>query len=183
MGYWTFALTWSSYLMAAPANENWKSPSPNAKQRNTRLDDSRDKVISQVWRYYSDTKLAIRRLEVAATLVEDSQKTYEQTLEAYKNGLSSLVDLLAVRSALSQARYTQLDTRTILSAFNPPRRFLAFASGDLGPLNFPTEIRKFGEPVCIMNHSSNRDAIVLIFQNEGSYRAPYPLPGHFTVVA
>jgi outer membrane protein TolC len=94
------------------------------------LDDSRDKVISQVWRYYSDTKLAIRRLEVAAALVEASQKSYDQTLESYKNGLSSLVDLLAARREFSQARYTQLDTRTsVLQS----AAALAFASGDLGP--------------------------------------------------
>ena len=30
------------------------------------LEDSRDKAISQVWQYYTDTKLAIRRLDVAA---------------------------------------------------------------------------------------------------------------------
>src|SRR6266404_4438260 len=94
------------------------------------LDDSRDKAISQVWRYYSDTKLAIRRLEVAAALLEASQKSYEQTLESYQNGLSSLVDLLAARRELSQARYTQLDTRaTVLKS----TAALAFASGDLGP--------------------------------------------------
>ena len=94
------------------------------------LDDSRDKAISQVWRYYSDTKLAIRRLEVAAALVEASEKSYQQTLESYQNGLSSLVDLLAARRELSQARYTQLDTRTsVLQS----AAALAFASGDLGP--------------------------------------------------
>jgi outer membrane protein len=94
------------------------------------LVDSRDKAISQVWRYYSDTKLAIRRLEVAAALVEASQKSYQQTFEAYQNGLSSLVDVLAARRELSQARYTQLDTRaTVLQS----TAALAFASGDLGP--------------------------------------------------
>jgi outer membrane protein TolC len=93
------------------------------------LRDSRDKAISQVWRYYSDTKLAIRRLDVAAALVEASQKSYDQTFESYRNGLSSLVDLLAARHALSQALYTQLDTRaTTLES----TAALAFASGDLG---------------------------------------------------
>jgi outer membrane protein len=94
------------------------------------LDDSRDKAISQVWRYYSDTKLAIRRLEVAAALVEASEKSYQQTFEAYRNGLSSLVDVLASRRELSRARFTQLDTRaTVLQS----TAALAFASGDPGP--------------------------------------------------
>lgn len=94
------------------------------------LEDSRDMAISQVWRYYSDTKLAIERLDVAAALVEASDKSYQQTYEAYRNGLSNLVDLLGARRALSQARYTELDTRATLLQSTAA---LAFASGDLGP--------------------------------------------------
>ena len=93
------------------------------------LEDSRDKTISQVWQYYTDTKLALRRLDVAAALVDASEKSYLQTFEAYRNGLSSLVDVLSARSELSQARYTQLNTRaTVLES----TAALAFASGDLG---------------------------------------------------
>src|SRR5262249_3028149 len=54
------------------------------------LEDARDKAISQVWRFYTDTKLAIRRLEVAAALVDASEKSYEQTFEGYQHGLTSL---------------------------------------------------------------------------------------------
>jgi outer membrane protein TolC len=94
------------------------------------LEDARDKAISQVWRYYTDTKLAIRRLEVAAALVEASEKSYEQTFEGYQHGLTSLVDVLGARRELSGARYTLLETRSILLESTAA---LAFASGDLGP--------------------------------------------------
>jgi outer membrane protein TolC len=94
------------------------------------LEDARDKAISQVWRFYTDTKLAIRRLEVAAALVEASEKSYQQTFEGYQHGLTSLVDVLGARRALSQANYTQLDTRATLLESTAA---LAFASGDLGP--------------------------------------------------
>jgi outer membrane protein TolC len=94
------------------------------------LEGARDKAISQVWRFYTDTKLAIRRLEVAAALVEASEKSYQQTFEGYQHGLTSLVDVLGARRALSQANYTQLDTRTTLLESTAA---LAFASGDLGP--------------------------------------------------
>jgi outer membrane protein TolC len=94
------------------------------------LEDARDKAISQVWRYYTDTKLAIRRLEVAAALVEASEKSYEQTFEGYQHGLSSLVDVLGSRRELSSARYTLLETRSTLLESTAA---LAFASGDLGP--------------------------------------------------
>jgi outer membrane protein TolC len=94
------------------------------------LEDARDKAISQVWRFYTDTKLAIRRLEVAGALVAASEKSYEQTFEGYQHGLTSLVDVLAARRELSGARYTLLETRSILLESTAA---LAFASGDLGP--------------------------------------------------
>jgi outer membrane protein TolC len=94
------------------------------------LEDARDKAISQVWRFYTDTKLAIRRLDVAAALVQASEKSYQQTFEGYKQGLSSLVDLLGARRELSRASYTQLETRATLLESTAA---LAFASGDLGP--------------------------------------------------
>jgi len=94
------------------------------------LEEARDKAISQVWRFYTDTKLAIRRLEVAAALVEASEKSYDQTFEGYQHGLTSLVDVLASRRELSGARYTLLETRSTLLESTAA---LAFASGDLGP--------------------------------------------------
>ena len=94
------------------------------------LEDARDKAISEVWRSYTDTKLALRRLDVANALVQASEKSYEQTFEGYQHGLSSLVDVLGARRELSRARYTQLDTRATLLESTAA---LAFASGDLGP--------------------------------------------------
>jgi outer membrane protein TolC len=94
------------------------------------LEDAHDKAISQVWRFYTDTKLAIRRLEVAAALVAASEKSYQQTFEGYQNGLTSLVDVLGARRELSRAQFTQLDTRATLLESTAG---LAFASGDLGP--------------------------------------------------
>src|SRR5262245_17165379 len=94
------------------------------------LEGARDKAISQVWRFYTDTKLAIRRLEVAAALVEASEKSYQQTFEGYRNGLTSLVDVLGARRELSGARHTLLDTRATLLESTAA---LAFASGELRP--------------------------------------------------
>ena len=94
------------------------------------MEDAKDKAISQVWQYYTATKLAFRRLDVAAALLEASEKSYDQTFEGYQHGLNSLVDVLDAQRALSSARYTQLDTRATLLEFTAA---LAYASGDLGP--------------------------------------------------
>ncbi|HVM47549.1 MAG TPA: TolC family protein [Candidatus Acidoferrum sp.] len=93
------------------------------------VEDAKDKAISQVWQYYTSTKLAFRRLDVAAALLEASEKSYQQTFESYQHGLNSLVDVLDAERALSSARYTQLDTRATLLESTAA---LAYASGDLG---------------------------------------------------
>jgi len=93
------------------------------------MEDSRDKAISQVWNAYTDVKLALRRLDVAAALVTASERSYESTLASYKVGLSTLLDLLAARRELSRAQFTALDTKTRLLTASAA---LAFATGDLG---------------------------------------------------
>ena len=123
------ALTWSLFEGGARKRrvEIAEAGREAARQE---LEDARDKAISQVWRYYTDTKLALRRLDVAAALVEASEKSYEQNFESYQNGLGSLVDVLGARRELTAARYTQLETRAALLHSTAA---LAFASGDLGP--------------------------------------------------
>src|SRR5262249_59194730 len=48
---------------------------------------SRDRAIREVWSAYTDVKLAVRRLDTAAALVDASPKSYETTLDSYRNGL------------------------------------------------------------------------------------------------
>jgi outer membrane protein TolC len=87
----------------------------------------RDKTIRQVWKAYTDVKLAVRRLEVAAALLDASDKSYQATLESYRNGIGTLIDLLAANRELSRARFVDLDTKLQLVtasaalAFSSPR--------------------------------------------------------------
>ncbi|HKA32789.1 MAG TPA: TolC family protein, partial [Candidatus Binatia bacterium] len=87
---------------------------------------TRDKAIRDVWKAYTDFRLAVRRLDVAAALVDASQKSYESTLESYRRGLETLTNLLAARRGLSQARFVDLDTRVQLLNASAA---LAFATG------------------------------------------------------
>jgi outer membrane protein len=93
------------------------------------MEDSRDKAISQVWNAYTDVKLALRRLDVAAALVTASERSYASTLASYKLGLSTLLDLLAARRERSRAQFTALDTKARLLTASAA---LAFTTGDLG---------------------------------------------------
>jgi outer membrane protein TolC len=88
---------------------------------------ARDQAIREVWKAYTDVRLAIRRLDVAAALVDASQKSYEATLESYRHGLGTLIDLLAARRELSRARFVEVDTK--LQLYNSSAA-LAFTTGE-----------------------------------------------------
>ncbi len=90
---------------------------------------ARDRAIREVWKAYTDVRLAIRRLDVAAALVEASQKSYEAMLESYRHGLETLTNLLAARRELSRARFVELDTK--LQLLNASAA-LAFSTGESG---------------------------------------------------
>lgn len=87
---------------------------------------ARDRPIQDVWKAYTDVRLAIRRLDVAAALADASQNSHEAMLESYRRGLETLINLLAARRELSRARFVELDTR--LQLLNA-RIFAAFAPG------------------------------------------------------
>ena len=68
---------------------------------------ARDRAMRDVWKAYTDVRLAIRKLDVAAALVEASQKSYEAMLASYRQGLETLLNLLAARRELSRARFVE----------------------------------------------------------------------------
>jgi outer membrane protein TolC len=88
---------------------------------------TRDRAVSEVWKAYTDVKLAFRRLDVAAALVEASQLSYEDSLRSYRLGLGTLTDLLAARRELSRARFVELDTKVKLLESSAA---LAFTTGE-----------------------------------------------------
>ena len=91
---------------------------------------ARDRAISEIWKAYTDVRLAVRRLDVAAALLEASEQAYEATLKSYRNGLDTLINLLAARRELSRARFVDLDTK--LQLFNASAA-LAFRAGQSPP--------------------------------------------------
>ena len=88
---------------------------------------TRDRAVSDVWKAYTDVKLAFRRLDVAAALVDASQQAYEDSLKSYRVGLGTLTDLLAARRELSRARFVELDTKVQLLDSSAA---LAFTTGE-----------------------------------------------------
>jgi outer membrane protein len=93
---------------------------------------ARDRAIREVWKAYTDVRLAVRRLDVAAALVDASQKSYEAMLQSYRQDLETLTNLLTARRELSRARFVELDTK--LQLLNASAA-LAFTTG--APLQGP----------------------------------------------
>ena len=88
---------------------------------------ARDRAVNEVWKAYTDARLAFRRLDVASALVKASESSYEAILRSYRLGLSTLVDLLAARRELSRARFQEVDTKLSLLDASVT---LAFSTGD-----------------------------------------------------
>jgi outer membrane protein TolC len=89
---------------------------------------TRDRAIGDVWKAYTDVKLAVRRLDVAAALVDASQQSYEDSLRSYQVGLGTITDLLAARRELSRARFVELNTKVQLLESSAA---LAFTTGEV----------------------------------------------------
>ncbi len=88
---------------------------------------ARDLAIRDVWKAYTDVRLAVRRLDVAAALVDASQKSYEAILQSYRHDLETLPTLLTARRELSHARFVELDTKLQLLTASA---VLAFTTGE-----------------------------------------------------
>jgi outer membrane protein len=88
---------------------------------------ARDKAIQDVWKAYTDVRLALRKLDVSSALVDASQESYDASFEANRRGLGTLTDLLAARRELSHAQFVELDAKLqLLNASSA----LAFATGE-----------------------------------------------------
>ena len=88
---------------------------------------ARDRAIRDVWKAYTNVRLALRKLDVAAALALASQNSYDAMLASYRRGLETLLNLLAARRELSRARFVEVDTRLQLLTASV---VLAFSTGE-----------------------------------------------------
>jgi outer membrane protein len=86
------------------------------------------KAIRDVWKAYSDVRVALRKHEYALALLAASEEAYDSTFESYRSaGLATVLDLLAAQRDLARGRTTEIQTRAeLLSA----AAALTFAAGD-----------------------------------------------------
>jgi outer membrane protein TolC len=102
----------------------------NADRRRAQADihELRDEIANDVWTAYSNARTALRRGQAAAALLAASTESYSSSLEAYRYGVRSLLDVVAAQRTLAQARGSDVSAWTDgLNQFAG----LAFRTGDL----------------------------------------------------
>jgi outer membrane protein len=67
-----------------------------------------------VWRAYYEFQTALSRYTYAKALLAASQESYDANLDTYRQGLSTIVELLTADRDLANARYTIVQSRADL---------------------------------------------------------------------
>lgn len=83
-------------------------------------------AIAQVWRAYFQFKSARKKYEYAQAIMAASQDAYDANLEAYRQGLSTIVELLSAGNDLANARYTLIQSKADLLTASAA---IAYAAG------------------------------------------------------
>jgi outer membrane protein len=71
-------------------------------------------TMAQVWRAYFEFKSALRKYDYAKAILRASQDAYDSNLYAYRQGLSTIVELLSAGNDLANARYTLIQSKADL---------------------------------------------------------------------
>jgi outer membrane protein len=71
-------------------------------------------TIAQVWRAYYQFKAAAQKYDYARAILAASRDAYDANLEAYQQGLATIVELLSAGNDLANARYTLIQSKADL---------------------------------------------------------------------
>jgi outer membrane protein len=83
-------------------------------------------AVSQVWRAYYEFESSLSKYDYAESLLAASQESYDANLETYREGLSTIVELLTAERDLANARYTIIQSKAeLLTAYAA----VAYAAG------------------------------------------------------
>lgn len=99
-----------------------------AAETESELAASRDAAVREVWKAYTDLKTALRKQDSADKLQTAAQSAFDATLESYRQGLTTYVNLEDAQRNLTAARSIVVDAR---SAIFTGRAALALSVGDL----------------------------------------------------
>ena len=90
--------------------------------------------MCQVAKAYDDLKVALRKREAAVALLLAAERAYDATIDSYRNGVATFVDVSNAQTALTKARTADTESRSAVFATVAS---LAFSTGDLAPTEKP----------------------------------------------
>jgi outer membrane protein TolC len=98
------------------------------REAQNQLRADRDKATREVWTSYIAFRTALRQEQAALALLDSANSSYSASLDAYKNGVRNLVDVITAENQLAQARLSSVSARSqlFLEAVN-----LEFVTGNL----------------------------------------------------
>jgi outer membrane protein len=83
-------------------------------------------TIAEMWRAYFEVDSSLSKYTFAQSLVSASEESYNANLETYRQGLSTIVELLTAERDLANARYTFIQSKAqLLTAYAA----VAYAAG------------------------------------------------------
>ncbi len=75
-------------------------------------------AIAEVWRAYFEFQSSLSKYEYAQSLIAASEESYSANSESYRQGLSTIVELLTAQRDLANARYTLIQSKSeLLTAY------------------------------------------------------------------
>jgi len=85
-------------------------------------------AVAEVWRSYYEFQSSLSKYRYAQSLMAASREAYEANIETYRQGLSTIVELLTAERDLANARYTLVRTKAELLTASAA---VAFAAGSV----------------------------------------------------
>ena len=71
-------------------------------------------AIAQMWRAYYEFQSSLKKYSYGQALVAAAKEAYEANSETYRQGLSTIIELLTAQRDLANARYTLIQSRADL---------------------------------------------------------------------
>jgi outer membrane protein TolC len=85
-------------------------------------------AIAQMWRAYYQFQSALKKYAYGQALLTAAQDAYDANIETYRQGLSTIVELLTAQRDLANARYTLIQSRAELLTADAA---VAYAAGSV----------------------------------------------------
>jgi outer membrane protein len=112
---WSAALAVEWRLFDGGARKNEVAAAESQKRAaQDEFREKRDQATREVWTAYIGFRTALRKQQAAVALLESANASYSASLEAYKFGVKSLIDVVTAERQLAQARYSSVSARSQL---------------------------------------------------------------------